>query len=69
MKEIVISSDADLRVLALEGMCRLIYHNKVPEDLIGGCFMRLLLLWWETSSEEVSAKSVHTISIFVKQFI
>jgi hypothetical protein len=31
--------------------------------------MRILLLWWETSSQEVSAKSVHTISIFVKQYI
>jgi len=31
--------------------------------------MRLLLLWWETSSEEVSARTVHTISIFVKQYI
>ncbi len=31
--------------------------------------MRLLLSWWETSSEEVSARSVHTISIFIKQYI
>lgn len=47
----------------------MIYHNRIVEDLLGNCFMRLLLLWWETSSEEVSAKSVHTISIFVKQYI
>ena len=26
-------------------------------------------LQWETSSEEISARSVHTISIFVKQYI
>jgi hypothetical protein len=31
--------------------------------------MRLLLLWWETSSEEISARSVHTISIFIKQYL
>ena len=31
--------------------------------------MKILLLWWETSSEEVSARAVHTISIFIKQYI
>jgi hypothetical protein len=41
----------------------------VPEENIGSSFVRLLLLWWETSSEEVSARSVHTISLFIKQYI
>jgi hypothetical protein len=31
--------------------------------------MRLLLLWWETGCEEVSARCVHTVSMFVKGFI
>jgi hypothetical protein len=67
--DLVLDTDSDIRILAIEGLCRVIYHNRVTEDLLGSCFMRLLLLWWETSSEEISAKSVHTISIFVKQYI
>lgn len=62
-------NDPDIRILAIEGLCRIIYHNRVPDELVSSCFVRLLLLWWETGSEEVSAKSVHTISIFVKQYI
>lgn len=69
MLELVLDKDCDVRILAVEALCRLLYHNRVGEDLVGSCFMRLLLLWWETSVEEISAKTVHTISIFVKQFL
>lgn len=51
MQDLVLDSDGDIRILAIEGLCRIIYHNRVPEELLGSCFMRLLLLWWETSSE------------------
>ncbi len=46
MLELVLDSDPDIRILAIEGLCRMIYHNRVVEELLGNCFMRLLLLWW-----------------------
>ena len=65
----MIHKDGDIRILAIECICRMIYHNRVDESNISLCFLYLLLLWWETSSEEVSAKSVHTISMFIKNYI
>ena len=47
----------------------MLYHNKVGEDMRTNCLVRVLLVWWETSTEEASAKAVHTISVFMKQFL
>ena len=30
LQKFVISSDPDIRILAIEGLCRLIFHNRVP---------------------------------------
>jgi hypothetical protein len=48
--DLVLDSDADVRILTIEALCRLLFHSRVGEELVGSAFMRLLLLWWETSS-------------------
>jgi hypothetical protein len=48
--DLALDTDADIRILTIEALCRLLYHGRVAEELVGAVFMRLLLLWWETSS-------------------
>ena len=50
-------------------MCRLLYHERVDKSNETTYFLILILLWLETSTESVSAKSVHTVSIFIKAYM
>lgn len=43
--------DPEVKILAIESLCRLMYHERVDESNVGYCFLYLLLLWWETGSE------------------
>ncbi len=65
----MLNKDTDIRIFSIECLCRMIYHNRVDENNISTYFLYLLLLWWETNALEVSAKSVHTISLFFRSYI
>ena len=49
--ELMLTERSSLRIMAIESLCRLLYHNRVGEDLRVNCLVRLLFLWWETSTE------------------
>lgn len=67
--QLILHKDSDIRIFSIECLCRMIYHNRVDENNISTYFLYLLLLWWETNALEVSAKSVHTISLFFRSYI
>lgn len=69
MVRLMLHSDADIRVLAIESLCRLLYHERIDKSNETTYFLLLILLWLETSTEVVSAKSVHTVSIFIKSYM
>ena len=47
----------------------MIYHDRIDENNLYSYFLYLLLLWLETSNEEISSRAVHTVSIFMRSFI
>jgi hypothetical protein len=67
--QLMLNKDTDVRIFSIECLCRIIYHNRIDEINVSTYFLYLLLLWWETTSLEVSAKSVHTISLFFRSYI
>lgn len=69
MVKLILSSDADIRILAIESLCRIIYHERVDENNLYNYFLYLLLLWLETSNSEICSRSVHTVSIFMKSYM
>lgn len=69
MVRLMLHDDPDVRILAIESLCRLLYHERVDKNNENTYFLYLILLWLETSTEVVSAKSVHTVSIFIKSYI
>ena len=47
----ILSADGDIRILAIESLCRMIFHERVDENNLYLYFLYLLLLWLETSNE------------------
>lgn len=69
MVKLILSKDGEVRILAIESLCRMIYHERIDESNLYSYFLYLLLLWLETSNEEVSSRAVHTVSIFMRSFL
>ena len=50
MVKLMLHEDADIRILAIESQCRLLYHERVDKDNESTYFLYLILLWLETST-------------------
>jgi hypothetical protein len=59
--------DSELRATAIENMCKLLYHKRIDNFNIN--FVYILILWWDTKTQESSARYVHIISTFIKQYL
>lgn len=69
MIKLILHQDAEVRILSIESLCRMIYHERVDESNLFSYFIYLVLLWLEVSTEEITSRSVHTVSIFMKSYI
>lgn len=61
------STDYEVRAVAIECMCKLLFNGKAENFNLG--FLYVLLLWWDTNAQGSSCRAVHIISSFVKQFL